>query len=289
MEHMTGDGDPHASGRPYASHRARHGRSSLPLRLIMATGLAVALVGTGIAVATGAVQTPLSDSTKTPEAATLAPALDLSQPSANANSYALATVPPGLLPHPTASATKSAKAKPKPHPTATPSTSPSTVPSSPATSSDLLTPQPTAEYETPSGENQKAWSEAILTAIGAPLTSANIVSIGYWMQNEAGMPPYGIVGANNPINVSEPGYGGVPIQSDGDGVTYLMSYPTVADGVAAIAAYLERGNYTEILADLQAGDGLTDPNLASEIEEYSGNSYSTIPDSFGASQGTPLS
>ena len=288
MEHMTGDGDPHASGRPYASHRARHGRSSLPLRLIMATGLAVALVGTGIAVATGAVQTPLSDSTKTPEAATLAPALDLSQPSANANSYALATVPPGLLPHPTASATKSAKAKPKPHPTATPSTSPSTVPSSPATSSDLLTPQPTAEYETPSGENQKAWSEAILTAIGAPLTSANIVSIGYWMQNEAGSPPSGIVGANNPINVSEPGYGGTQIQYEAPGY-YLMSYPTVQDGVSAIVAYLNSGSYPQILSDLQQGAGLSDPSLGGELQEYSGGGYSTIPDSWGASQGTPES
>jgi hypothetical protein len=248
----------------------------------MAVGLSVVLVGTGIAVATGAVQTPLSDRTPTPEAATLAPDLDMSQPSANSNGYALATVPASLLPHPTASVTKSAK--PKPHPSATTSTSTKN-----SAASGLLTPQPTAEYGTPSGENEKAWSEAILTAIKAPLTSSNIVSLGYWMQNEAGSPPYGIVGANNPINVSEPGFGGVPIKDDGDGVTFLMSYPTVADGVAAIAAYLERGNYTAILADLQAGNGLSDPNLASEIELYSGGGYSTIPDSFGASQGTPLS
>jgi hypothetical protein len=254
----------------------------------MAMGLATVLIGTGIAVATGAVQTPLSDSTSTPKAATLVPDLDMSAPSANANSYALATLPASMLPHATASATKSAKPKPHPTASATPSSTPSTAHSSSA-ASDLLTPQPTAEYETPSGTNQEAWSEAILTALGAPLTSANIVSIGYWMQNEAGSPPYGIVGANNPINVSESGYDGTPIQSDGDGVTYLMSYPTVADGVAATAAYLERGNYTDILADLRAGAGLSDPNLASEIGLYSGGGYSTIPDSFGASQGTPLS
>jgi len=279
-------GDPDTPGRSYGSHRARRARPSLSARLTMAAGLGVVLVGTGIAVATGAVQTPLSDSTRTPEAATLAPGLDMSMPSANANSYALATVPASLLPHSTASATKS-KAKPTTHPT-TPGNTPSTARSSSA-ASDLLTPQPTAEYETPSGENQKAWSEAILTALGAPLTSANIVSIGYWMQNEAGSPPYGIVGANNPINVSEPGYGGVPIQDDGDGVTFLMSYPSVSEGVAAITAYLERGNYVDIVADLRAGAGLSDPNLASEIGLYSGGGYTTIPDSFGASQGTPLS
>ena len=288
MEYLPGD--PDTPSRPYGSHRARRGRPSISFRLVMAAGCALALVGTGIAVAAGVVQTPLSDSTKTPEAATLAPGVLMAQPSANANSYALATVPASLLPHASASATKSAKAKAKPShsASATPSTTPSTAQSSSA-ASDLLTPQPTAEYETPSGENQEAWSEAILTAIGAPLTSANIVSIGYWMQNEAGSPGYGIVGANNPINVSEPGYGGTPIQDDGDGVTFLMSYPSVSQGVAAIAAYLERGNYVDILADLRAGDGLTDPNLASEIELYSGGGYSTIPDSFGASQGTPLS
>jgi hypothetical protein len=246
----------------------------------MTVGLAVVLVGAGIAVATGAVQTPLSDTTSTPKAATLAPVLDMGAPSANANSYALATVPASLLPHASASATKA-------HPTTSATPTPSTVKSS-STTGGLLTPQPTAEYETPSGENQKAWSEAILTALGAPLTSANIISIGYWMQNEAGSPPYGIVGANNPINVSEPCCGGVPIQDDGDGVTFLQSYPSVSQGVQAIATYLERGNYVNIVAALRAGGGLSDPNLASEISLYSGNGYSTIPDAFGASQGQPL-
>jgi hypothetical protein len=153
-----------------------------------------------------------------------------------------------------------------------------------------LAAQATAENQTPKGENQKAWSEAILTALGAPLTSANIVSIGYWMQNEAGSPPSGIVGANNPINVSQACCGGVPIQDDGDGVTFLQSYPSVADGVEAIAQYLNRGNYAQILADLKAGAGLmNDSGLASEISLYSGGGYSAIPDSWGASQGTPLS
>ena len=151
-------------------------------------------------------------------------------------------------------------------------------------------PTPTAEHQTPTGRNELAWSEAILRAFGDPLTTANIVSMGYWMQNEAGQPPYGIVGANNPINVSQPCCGGVPIQDDGDHVTFLQSYPTAADGVEAITQYLNRGNYTQILADLKAGAGLmNDSSLASEISLYSGGGYSTIPDSWGQSQGTPLS
>jgi len=44
-----------------------------------------------------------------------------------------------------------------------------------------------------------------------------------------------------PINVSQPCCGGVPIQDDGDGVTFLQSYPTVADGVEAIKQYLNAG------------------------------------------------
>jgi len=175
-------------------------------------------------------------------------------------------------------------------PTATASSAPKPAPSSsPATTSGSgLTPQPTAENETPKGQNQLAWSEAILTALGDPLTSANIVSMGYWMQNEAGEPPSGIVGENNPINVSLPGHGGTQIQYEAPGY-YLMSYPTVTDGVAATAAYLNNGSYSGILSDLKAGDGLSDPNLSSELAEYSGSGYTTIPDSWGQSQGMPLS
>ena len=175
-------------------------------------------------------------------------------------------------------------------PTATATSAPKPAPSSSSatTSSSGLTPQATAENETPKGQNQLAWSEAILTALGDPLTSANIVSMGYWMQNEAGSGSSGIVGANNPINVSLPGHGGTQIQYEAPGY-YLMSYPTVADGVAATAGYLNNGSYPEILSDLKQGAGLSDPNLSSELAEYSGSGYTTIPDSWGQSQGTPLS
>ncbi|HEX7164577.1 MAG TPA: hypothetical protein VF223_25445 [Trebonia sp.] len=285
MERMPGG--PDTSYRPQSSGRHSHRQQARSRKgLAVGAGVAAAIAGLGVAVAVGAVPSPLSSgSGKALQAATLAApsssatSENLLQASASPlGSYALAKMP-------------AASHKPKPTPSETPThtTATPTAAQSTATSGGGLTPQPTAEYETPSGENQKAWSEAILNALGAPLTSANIVSIGYWMQNEAGKPPYGIVGANNPINVSQPCCGGVPIQDDGDGVTFLQSYPTVADGVEAIAQYLNRGNYTQILADLKAGVGLNDPNLSSEISLYSGGGYSTIPDSYGESQGTPLS
>ncbi len=261
----------------------------------MGAGVAVALTGLGVAVAVGAVPSPLTSNSAAPlDAATLAAvpssASDsLLQASASPLGFATAKMPASMLPSHKPSPTPSKTATPTP--TQQPATqAPTMAPSSqsPATQSGGLTPQATQEYQTPTGQNQLAWSEAILTALGDPLTSANIVSIGYWMQNEAGTPPYGIVGANNPINVSEPGHGGTQIQYEAPGY-YLMSYPTVQDGVEAIAAYLNSGSYPGILNDLKEGAGLSDSSLASELQEYSGNGYSTIPDSWGQSQGTPES
>jgi hypothetical protein len=279
-------GGPDTLNRPHPSHRQQAPRRG---GLAAGAGIAAALAGLGIAVAVGAVPTPLTASSARPlDAATLA-----AVPSVAGNSLLQASASPigfatAKMPAP------SHKASPKPAKSKTPTQAPSTAPSTAQSASSVdpggLTPQNTAENETPTGENEKAWSEAILNALGAPLTGANIVSIGFWMQNEAGSPPSGIVGANNPINVSQPCCGGVPIQDDGDGVTFLQSYPTAADGVEAIAQYLNRGNYTQILADLKAGAGLMDDSsLASEISLYSGGGYSTIPDSWGSSQGTPLS
>jgi hypothetical protein len=277
-------GGPDTLDRPHRSHR----QQQKPRRggLAVGAGVAATLAGLGVAVAIGAVPSPLSSNTpNVPDAATLAavPSIvgnSLLQASASPLGFATAKMPASHKPTP----------KHTPSKTVTPTHQASAPPPSQPTDSGGLTPQPTAQNETPKGENQKAWSEAILTALGAPLTSANIVSIGYWMQNEAGSPPSGIVGANNPINVSQPCCGGVPIQDDGDGVTFLQSYPTVSDGVEAIVQYLNRGNYTGILADLKAGVGLmNDSNIASEIQLYSGGGYSTIPDSWGQSQGQPLS
>ncbi len=283
-------GGPDTLDRPRSSHRQQQ-RPQRPRRggLAAGAGIAAAVAGLGVAVAVGAVPSPLgSNGPKVPDAATLAAAPhSLSQAplqaSASQLGFATAKMPGSAKPKSSHAPSKTAT------PTQAPTTSQATQSNPPPADAGGLTPQPTAQNETPKGENQKAWSEAILTHLGAPLTSANIISIGYWMQNEAGSPPSGIVGANNPFNVSQACCGGVPIQDDGDHVTFLQSYPTVADGLEAITEYLNRGNYTAILADLKAGVGLmNDPNLASEISLYSGGGYSTIPDSWGQSQGQPL-
>jgi hypothetical protein len=307
MERMPGGG-PVTSTRPQSAYRPSPPSHRQPRpnrgRFAVGAGVAAAVTGLGVAVAVGAVPSPLSAGSATPLAAASLAATPtaksgaLLQASASPlGSYAVAKMPAA------AGSSSSAKPKPTPTKTATPTQHPTSAAASTsaaapsaatsaATDSGGLTPVATAENQTPTGENQKAWSEAILTALGAPLTAANIVSIGYWMQNEAGTPPTGLVGANNPINVSQPCCGGVPIQSDGDGVTFLQSYPTAADGIEAIKEYLERSNYAEIVADLRSGEGLMitgDSELTSEISLFAGGHYDVIPDSWGQSQGQPLS
>jgi hypothetical protein len=73
-------------------------------------------------------------------------------------------------------------ASPTPTPRKTHALAPAPAPTAPAGPA----PTATAQNQTPRGANELAWSEAILTALGDPLTDANIVSLGYWMQNEAG-------------------------------------------------------------------------------------------------------
>jgi hypothetical protein len=265
-------------------------------RVITAALFAAALVAVAVAVGVGAVPVPLTAQVaKTTTAAPLDQSRQ-SQLSLSESSAVMATFAPHIATgSPMASpSVKKAPAKPKASatPTATPSSatpsqsapSPTQTPSSTATAASGLTPAALPGNVTPTGTNQLAWSEAILAALGAPDTDANIISMGYWMQNEAG----GLVGENNPINVSEQGYDGWNIQSEGNG-WYLRSYPTVADGVAAIAAYLSYPNYSQIKSDLQAGIGLgtSTSTLASQLSVYSGGGYTTIPDSWGASQGQP--
>jgi hypothetical protein len=251
------------------------------LRWLIVCGVVLAMAGAGLAIGVYHQSRVTSRDTAADTAASGSPAPRLSV-SAQATLGRAVQTPASAAPAVRSPGRTSASAAASPHASA------SASPSASASSSRraALTPLATAEYQTPRGANELAWSEAILTRIGAPLTDANIVSIGYWMQNEAGYPPYGIVGANNPINVSQPGYGGTPIKQEGCCYS-LYSYPTVQDGVDAIAAYLARPSYTAILAALKAGSGLSSPSLASEFSVYSGGGYTTVPDSYGASQGKP--
>jgi hypothetical protein len=271
----------YASGGPAHSRaRPRHRGSAAPVRWLAALGAAATLIGVGLLIGLGGHPASRAVPKGDPPRAAAAPgAADLTQFTFRHPPVApLAPAPAAPSARPSPHVTRAEAAKP-----AAPSAT-AQAPASPVTSAGA--PQATAEYQTPRGANQLAWSEAILNALGDPLTSANIISIGYWMQNEAGTPPSGIVGANNPINVSQPGYGGWPIKSEGNGYN-LYSYPSPQAGIQALVAYLTPTGYPQILAALKSGAGLSAPSLAGELSEYSGGGYSAIPDAWGASQGKP--
>ncbi len=166
-----------------------------------------------------------------------------------------------------------------------------------AGAAEAAVPTPPAFPQSTSGEYmathralQLEWSEAILATMGAPETDANILSMGYWMQNEAG----GLVGENNPINTS---YGPGLVAGErciaAESVVCLEDYPTPTAGLTAISDYLAGVSrfavYAPIRDALKAGNGLggSYPGLAAALSEFSGGGYSTIPDGWGAQQGRP--
>jgi hypothetical protein len=123
---------------------------------------------------------------------------------------------------------------------------------------------------------EKAWFTALLTAIGAPATSANMASLTHWAQlEEPGWngPDEGGT-TNNPFNHgAAPGYASDGETNAGPGIPH---YGSVAEGVNATASYLHMSNYTAILSALRAGVGLNtgDPAVEQELSTWSGGGYS---------------
>lgn len=136
------------------------------------------------------------------------------------------------------------------------------------------------------GTNAQNWAAAYLTAIGAPLTTANIESMIDWFAAEDDDQPTGGnatgVGGNNPLDLAA-GYGdaasyvGVTGTNDAGGQA-LENFATPADGVANWANAITTGPYSGIVAALKSGQGLIgNTSLASEFLNYSGNGYDGLP------------
>jgi hypothetical protein len=125
----------------------------------------------------------------------------------------------------------------------------------------------------PVNSSEKAWCVALLTAIGAPSTSANVNSIAGWIEQETSWtdtPPDGALYTNNPLNTTEPGFGAVgSVNSVG-----VKIYPTQAQGLAATVAALTNGDYNDILAALRSGNGLT--GTYQGLSTWSGGGYDSI-------------
>jgi len=117
------------------------------------------------------------------------------------------------------------------------------------------------------GSNATAWAQALLRALGAPLTSANVSSLTAWFRMEGGG------GANNPLNTTLGGAGATgSINSVG-----VKSFSSPAYGIAATVRTLEQSNFSGILAALRSGRGLIgNSSVGGELSSWSGGGYSSV-------------
>lgn len=125
---------------------------------------------------------------------------------------------------------------------------------------------PVLPFGTPlEGQAASDWAIAILHALGAPITEANVFSFAGWFRREGGG------GENNPMNTTL-GSQYPAINSDG-----VRNFPTPDIGVAETVATLEHG-YSAIVESFRAGAGLEHPNseTAAELHLWSGGGYSFI-------------
>jgi hypothetical protein len=126
---------------------------------------------------------------------------------------------------------------------------------------------PALPYGTPlKGTAAQEWASAILKAVGAPATQANLSSMQAWFQHEGGG------GQNNPLNTTLSAAGATgSINSAG-----VKNYSSPAAGVQATVQTL-RG-YPAIVTALQSGQGLSSssPGVAGELSEWSGGGYSSL-------------
>jgi hypothetical protein len=128
------------------------------------------------------------------------------------------------------------------------------------------------------------WGEAILTALGAPLNTANVSSMIAWFAAEDDNQPEGHnadgVGQNNPLDVTGDsgtftGTTGSEPSGAGPGFPGNLNFDTPAHGVNAMVQVIR--NYSAIHAALTSGKGLIgNAAVSANLSEWSGGGYSSL-------------
>lgn len=121
----------------------------------------------------------------------------------------------------------------------------------------------------PTNASQKAWFTALLKAIGAPVTTANLNSLASWYKHENGSwPP---AASNNPLNSTLSMPGATTFNSVG-----VRNYASSQQGVTATAQTLN--GYPAIVAALKTGNGLcgATSTLSAAFHLWSGGGYSSV-------------
>lgn len=140
--------------------------------------------------------------------------------------------------------------------------------SNPGSTSNLGLPNVT----NPSSSSETAWITAMLAAIGAPPTQANISSVSSWIHLESVYPGNGhnTGGLFNPLNTTLSAPGATDYNSVG-----VKNYVSEAQGLAATAGTLLGGRYSDIVSALRSGNGLCGQSF-SGLYTWSGHGYSKV-------------
>jgi hypothetical protein len=114
------------------------------------------------------------------------------------------------------------------------------------------------------------WEAALLRALGAPVTKANIAWLDAWQKTEGGAARF------NPLNTTQPAAGATSYNSAG-----VRNYTSAAQGTAATAATLKNGRYSQIVAALRSGNPQVfynrtasgDAQLISQIDTWGSHGF----------------
>lgn len=117
------------------------------------------------------------------------------------------------------------------------------------------------------GVTPPSFATALLTAIGAPITKANVKSLVDWQAMEGGN--WENTAHYNPLNTTLNEPGATSMNSVG-----VKSYTSWKQGLAATVATLDSHDYADIIAALKSGGGLSGDIPGLSI--WSGGGYSSV-------------
>jgi hypothetical protein len=124
----------------------------------------------------------------------------------------------------------------------------------------------------PGGYTPTTFAKALLSALGAPATSANVASLTAWEAREGGN--FNNTAKYNPINTERVEPGSTDYKPGGA----VQAYTSWSQGLQATVATLQQSQYVAIVTALKAGHGLkgNTPGMAQALLTWSDQGYSSI-------------
>lgn len=111
------------------------------------------------------------------------------------------------------------------------------------------------------------WAQALLQALGDPLSSENLKSIEHWEQLEGGN--WQNTAKFNPLDTTQQMSGSTNMGGGAGGAAGVQAYTSWSQGLQATLETLKNGHYSDILAQLKSGKGLTS-GAAAGLSTWSG-------------------